>query len=214
MEIVIDFDQLVQDLALEWSFGGIHERLVIRNVFLFDFRDLGVQLASAAVRELRSMFLVVVARLLFTRQQGPDMELAQRLRAVLFVVSQQAHLGIVVVHLRRAAGQDVSLALQHGVRVCTFEVIQQFAVAVEVVEVFEQAKVQCFADVRIRLMSCQVGSQVDGDLLVAQRRFQDRLVAGVQPVDRRLLLVLNAAGPCEQGLELQVVGHPREAVRV
>jgi hypothetical protein len=46
---------------------------------------------------------------------------------------------------------------------------------------------------RIRLVTGQPRRQVDGDLLEADRRFERRLVAGVQAVDGLLLLLFDPA---------------------
>jgi hypothetical protein len=50
-------------------------------------------------------------------------------------------------------------------------------------------------------------------LLVGDGRLEDGLVGGVQPVDRRLLLVLDAAGARGKRQQLVVLGHPRKVVR-
>lgn len=88
----------------------------------------------------------------------------------------------------RPAGFDLGPALDDRVGVAALDVVVEATVAVEVVEVLEQGKVQRLLHVGIRLVLRQVRGEVDRDLLVAERGLDDRLVRRVEPVDRLLLL--------------------------
>ena len=70
--------------------------------------------------------------------------------------------------------------------------VVEVRVPVQVVEVFEQSEVQGLLEHRIGLVTGQPRREVDGDLLEADRRFERRLVAGVQAVDGLLLLLFDA----------------------
>jgi hypothetical protein len=68
-------------------------------------------------------------------------------------------------------------------------------VAVQVVEIFEQPEMHCLTEVRGLARAARDMPSGNRHLLVAECYFQDRLIAGIQPVDGRLLLVLNAPNP-------------------
>jgi len=62
-----------------------------------------------------------------------------------------------------------------------------------VVEVLEQGEVERLFEHRVSLVASEPGGEIDGDLLVSDRRLQRRLVARVEPVDDLLLLRVDAA---------------------
>ena len=92
------------------------------------------------------------------------------------------------------------------------EELVEVGVAVEVVEVLEQREVERLLQHRVRLVPCEPRRQVDGDLLVADGRLERRLVAGVQAVDRLLLLLVDAPRQRQRALDLGVVGVAGELV--
>lgn len=117
-------------------------------MLLLDLTDLAVQLPGAPVAVLGTVLLVVVVGLLLAAQQRQGVQLAERQRPVLLVVAQQPHLGVVVVLRGRAPGEDLRPALQDGVGLLALEVVEQLAVAIEVVEVLQEAEIEGFPDVR------------------------------------------------------------------
>jgi hypothetical protein len=66
------------------------------------------------------------------------------------------------------------------------------------------------AHVRIRLAEGDVGGDLNGHLLVADSRFQRRLIRRQQPIHERLLVVLGPANVRQGTTQLHV--HPRTRV--
>ncbi len=95
-------------------------------------------------------------------------------------------------------------------RVLALEAIHQRRVAVEVVEVLEQAVAVDLGQVGVGLGHRDARRDLDRHLLEADRRLERRLVGGVQPVDQRLLVLLDPPDLAER--ELQVAVHPRADV--
>src|SRR5690606_6834518 len=100
-----------------------------------------------------------------------------------------------VLHHRRAAGHDLGQRVGQLRRVPAVDQLVEVGVAVEVVEVLEQGEVERLLERRVGLAAGQPGREVDGDLLVADRRLERALVAGVEVVDHGPLLLVDAPGP-------------------
>jgi hypothetical protein len=60
-------------------------------------------------------------------------------------------------HLGWSAGQNVRLTLEYRVRVRTLQVVQELAVAIQMIEILEQSEVEGLTDVGIGLVASQVG---------------------------------------------------------
>src|SRR5918997_828259 len=121
---------------------------------------------------------------------------------------------VVMVVLSGSTRQDFSSALKYRVGICAFQIVQKLAVAVQVVKVLQKAEVQHLPQVRVWLMTSQVGSQIYGYLFKGKGGLQNCLVSGVEPVDGGLLLLLHHAGACQQRFNLRVLGAAGEVVRV
>src|SRR5687768_15278077 len=126
----------------------------------------------------------------------------------------QSHFWVVMVMLSGSAGQDFSSTLKYRVGVCAFQIVQKLAVAVQVVKVFQKAEVQHLPQVRVWLMTSQVGGQIYGYLFEGKGGLQNCLVGGVEPVDGGLLLLLHHAGAGQQRFDLRISRTPGEVVRV
>jgi hypothetical protein len=128
------------------------------------------------------------------------------------VVAPHIVLRIAVLGEGRAARGDLGEVLGDDVGVAAVEQLVEVGVAVEVVEVLQEREVERLAEVGIRLVAGQPGGQVHGHLLVADRRLQRVLVAGVEAVDGPLLLGVGAAALGQGDLQLTVVRLPGELV--
>ena len=120
--------------------------------------------------------------------------------------------GVSVFEDRRASRCDLGQMLRQVGCVLTVEQVVQVRVAVEMVEVLQQREVERLLQHRVGLLARQPRCEVDGDLLVTDRRLQRRLVTRIQTVDGPLLLLLDPARHREGALDLDVVGMPRELV--
>ncbi len=94
---------------------------------------------------------------------------------------------------RLATGDDVGIALQDVVGILALEAIEHRRVAVQVIEVFQQAEAIGLRLVGVRLVLRHGGGHLDGDLLVGDGGFQRRVVGADQPVDHGRLVLLGAA---------------------
>ena len=89
------------------------------------------------------------------------------------------------------------------------EPIEQRREAVQVIEVLEQAEAIDLRQVRVRLVLRERRRHLDRDLLVADGGLERRLIGGDEPVDQRLLVLLDAPDARER--RLQVAVHARAA---
>jgi hypothetical protein len=111
---------------------------------------------------------------------------------------------IAVLVRRRPSRDDVGVPLRNRVRIDALQPVQQRRIPVQVIEVLEQPEAQDLGDVGIRLILRQRGGDLDGHLLIPDRRFEWRLIGGQQPVDQRLLMLLLAPDPGQRGLQVLV----------
>jgi hypothetical protein len=176
-------DELLQP-GVEW----IEQRLVMRHVLFFDQRDLGVQATRDRLDPVRSVIHVEVHRLLLGGDDRHHVHARQRVDGVGFVVAPHVVMRVTMLHHRWAPRRDLGQLVGELGGVLAVQQLVQVGVPVEVVEVFQQREVECLFQHRVRFVTRQPGGQVHRDLLVADRRLERGLIAGVEPVHDLLLL--------------------------
>jgi hypothetical protein len=92
----------------------------------------------------------------------------------------------------RARWNDVGVPLGNVVGILAFQAVQQSAVSVEVIEVFKQGVTIALCKIRVRLQLSHRRCHFDGSLLVANCRFQRRVVGSNQPIDGSGLVLFHA----------------------
>jgi hypothetical protein len=119
---------------------------------------------------------------------------------------------VAVLHLRRPAGHHLGQLVHDLLRLAPLHDLEEVRVAVEVIEVLQDAELVRLLEVRVRLHSGHPGGQVDRHLLVRDGRLQRARYARQQPVDRPLLLRLDVPQVGQLAAYVRVRAHPREVV--
>ena len=200
----VDLGRLVEQPLGEPALLRRDERLVLRDVLLLDRGDLGVELTGDRVAEERPDVHVVVVRLVLGRDQGIGVQLGEGMRRGRIVRPAQVVERMPVLDHRRPAGSNVRVRLRDVVRIAAFQAVVERCVSVQMVEVFEEPESVRLRQVRIRFLLRDVGGELDGDLLVAQRGLEGRLVRWMEPVHQRLLLLLDPPDPRQRLAQLAV----------
>jgi hypothetical protein len=209
--VVVDLGGLVQEPLLEPRLARVGERLVLGDVLLLDRGDLGVELARERIGERGPHRHVVVAGLVLGAEDRDRVQLGADVG--LGPVVRRAHVvdGVAVLDRGRSAGQHVGVALQDVVGIAALHPIHERGVAIEVVEVLEQPEAVGRGVVGVGLGERDGGRDLDGDLLEADGGLEHGLVGRIQPIDQRLLVMVDAAH--ERQLPPQVRVHARAQVR-
>jgi len=205
--VVVHLARLVQHPLLEPGLVRVDDRLVLRDVLLLDVRDLGVELPRHGVGVRRPDVHVEVVGLLLGRHDRERVHLGEGMRLLAVVRSAQLVLGRAVLVHGGPAGQDVRVALKDVVRILALEPVHERGVAVHMVEVLEQAVPVDLREVLVGLGLRHGRGDLDGDLLVADRGLERRVVGAQEPVDHRRLVLLLA--PHLRQRQLQGLVHPR-----
>ena len=202
---------MVQPL-LEPGLERVEQRLVLGDVLLFDHGDLEVQAAGQRVDRDVAGVHVVVHRLLLGGDERHHVQPRAGVDGVLVVVAAQVVVRVTELVRVRAAGHDLGDGAGDRLGLLALRQVEQVGVAVEVVEVLEQPEVVVLLEVRVRFHPGQPRRQVDGDLLVDDRRLERTVGAGQQPVVGLLLHLLGPPAQRQRPLHLRVVGVPGELV--
>ena len=140
--------------------------------------------------------------LVLAGHDGQRVELGDGARRRAVVGPAQVVLGCAVLDGRGPPGQDVGVALQDGVGVLALQAVHQRRVAVEVVEVLEQAEAVDLRQVRVGLVLGDAAVTSMATCSKPMRRLERRLVGRVEPVHQRLLVLLDAAHLRERALQV------------
>ncbi len=204
--------ELDQRQLLKHRLPWIAEELVLRHMLLLDLSNLSVELSRNIVRVHEPMCPVKEHRLLLSGDDRDIIHLRLDISRIFIVVFPHRVIGVAVLDARRSARFHVGPALDDHVRVTALDVVVETAVAVEVIEILQQRKIQRLSDVGVWFVLRQVRGKIDRHLLISDRGLDDRLIGRVEHVDRHLLLRIDPPYLGHRPLHLRIRMHPGDSM--
>ncbi len=186
------------------ALARVGQRAVLGHVLLFHRGDFGIQLARQRVGEQRADVHVVVVGLVFRAGDKRRVDLGNERGGVLLVVVADVVFRMTMVLRCFPPGHDIGIALQDVVGILALEAIEHRRVAVQVIEVFQQAEAIGLRLVGVGLILRHGRGHLDGHLFVGDGGFQRRVVDADQPVDHGRLVLLDAADLGQRQAQLLV----------
>ena len=192
--------------------GRIHQASIFGNVLLLHHAYFRVQLSARVVFVKRAQIHIIVHGLLFRSRD--DVRVKGGHEVDFFAVGRALYrvVGMSVMRYRRSARHNFGVISDQRLCAHSHIVFQQIGVPIEVVEVFEQRKIQSCLKALVRCALREKSGQVYGKLLVAYCRFQLRLVQRFERREAFLLLLFDAAGNSQRAPYIVVVAFAAEIV--
>ena len=192
---------------------GVFEAFVLRNVLFLDHSDLGIHLAAVVVGIKTAHVHIKVHGLLFGG--GDDIAHQNGERFGLFGVHRIAHVvgAVAVLGNGGTARCDLGVSAHQSLGVYAIVHFEQVGKAVQVIEVFQQSKVEGVDIVLVGLALRQNGRKIHRQLLVAYCGLENGFVGGFQRGQTFLLLLLLLAHDGNGAANVVIGGMPCELVQ-
>ena len=186
----------------------------MRDVLFFNHSYLVVKFASQR-RTLvkRSRVHIVIHRLLFGGGNGHNMKHGREF--FLFVVDMffYAVIGMAVFGYGRTSGHYLGIFSHKSLRLYALLHFKQIRIAVKMVKVFEQRKVECLFYIRIAFLERKFRRQIDRKMLVAYSMLENILVLRFERGYTLLLLCFAAPYRRQSATYIVVVASSGKPVR-
>ena len=206
------FGVLVHQQVLQPAQVGVQQAAVLGHVLLLHHADLLVQPLARLLWIVRRHVHIIVHGLLLGGGDDVGRKHVQRGRICAGHGVADGVIGVAMVGDGGTAGHDLGVAAHQVLRLLAGLHVQIVRIAVEVVEVLQQRKVQRILQPRVAHALGEVGRQIHRQLLVADGVLQHRLVQRLQVAQELLLLLLAAADQRKLAANLVVHRVPGELV--
>ena len=188
---------LVHQQVFQPGHAGVQQTAVLGDVLLLHHADLLVQAAAGLLGPEGRGVHIIVHGLLLGRRDDVGRQQVDGHGGVAGHGVADGVIRVAVVGDGRPPRHDLGVAAHQILRLFAAGGVQIIGVAVQVVEVLQQGKVQRALDVQTVHPLGQMGGQVHRQLLVADGVFQRRLIRRLE-VGQQLLLLLFAAAEQRQ----------------
>ena len=147
-------------------------------MLFFDHGDFVIQL-SAERRSIEVPHVhIKIHGLLFRRRNDVDIQFGFYVVEVVVDIKIDVVRGMTVFRNRRTPRHDLGIIPDEPRRIAALFQFHQIRITVQVIEIFEQSKIELLFDVRIFFGQRKICSQIDGKLFVTDGVFQNGFVCG------------------------------------
>ncbi len=183
----------MHNIVFEPSAVCVHKRAVLSHVLLFYHSYLCIQLSAESRLLIECALIHIIIHRLCCGGDYHGVEYGEHIAILAVDMVSYAIVRMSMLCYRRSARHYLDVLPYEFLSLHSLLHFEKICISVQVVEVFKKSKVKSLFDVSVLLSLRKHRSQIDSQMLIANRMLQDVLVERFEIGDT-LLLLLSATG--------------------